>query len=408
MKKDLDRLMAGRELDALVTYGAMRGNSDLVYMSNGCTRISQAIIIKKRDQEPVLVCASIEREEAESSGLQVVDMKRYRWGSIVRDSDDRLAARVELFRRIFADLDLGGRVGFYGRADPGGAWRLLDALDSALPRVTVVGEVDAGVIDAARATKGADEVALIRDVGRRTEKVVAEAVAYLEAQRVDGVQLVDSRGEPITLGAMRRRIAGLIAEQGLEDPEGFIFSQGRDAGVPHNKGQVEAVLTAGQAIVFDIFPRGAGGGYFFDLTRTFCLEYAPPPIEEIYDDVAECLEALVASFQVGEQARRYQQEACAFFEQRGYPTTGSTPGTHVGYVHGLGHGIGLDIHEEPFIVDAAYNQTALQAGHVFTCEPGLYDPGEGYGVRIEDVIWIDEDGMVNDLTTFPKRLVIEV
>ena len=81
--------------------------------------------------------------------------------------------------------------------------------------------------------------------------------------------------------------------------------------------------------------------------------------------------------------------ACEFFESRGHPTLASNTKTQIGFATGLGHGVGLAVHEQPFFSIAPSENSALQPGHIFTCEPGLYYPDRGFGVRIEDVIWID-------------------
>ena len=168
------------------------------------------------------------------------------------------------------------------------------------------------------------------------------------------------------------------------------------------------MVALGKTIVFDIFPREAGGGYFFDMTRTFCLGYAPPEVEEAYRDVCECTERLIKTYEIGTEAKYYQQMTCEFFESRGHPTIASDTKTEAGYVHSVGHGLGLAIHEEPRFSDVPTNTDVLEPGHTFTCEPGLYYPDRGFGVRIEDVIWIDPDGTVHNLTDFSKELVIEV
>jgi Xaa-Pro aminopeptidase len=168
------------------------------------------------------------------------------------------------------------------------------------------------------------------------------------------------------------------------------------------------VLALGQTIVFDIFPCEVGGGYFFDMTRTLCLGCAPPEVEKAYQDVYDCVEMLVDAYEAGQEARRYQQLTCEFFEERGHPTVASDPQIESGYVHSVGHGLGLAVHEEPWFQDTPDNTEVLKPGHVFTCEPGLYYPDKGFGIRIEDVIWIDSDGVVHNLTNFPKGLVVEV
>ena len=407
MKQDLDRLMEERGLDAILVGGKMHGNPAMYYMTNGAG-LTRGHVLKKRGEAPVLLCSPIEREEAAASGLAVVNMSKYDYLGILREAGDRLAATVELYRRIFSDLEVVGRVGFYGLADRGSAWVALNALDAQLEDIEVHGDFDVTPIDVARATKDTSEAERIQEVGRRTCAILTRTVEFLASHRVSDEMLIQADGTPLTVGRAHQEINRLIAEQRLEDPEGFIFSIGRDAGVPHSRGRSEDVIALGKTIVFDLFPSEAGGGYFFDVTRTFCLGYAPPAVERAYQDVCECVEKLIGAYEVGMEARHYQQMTCEFFEGRGHPTLASDTKTEVGYVHTVGHGLGLAVHEEPRFVDAPSNTGVLEPGHVFTCEPGLYYPDRGFGVRIEDVIWIDPEGAVRDLTEFPKDLVIKV
>jgi Xaa-Pro aminopeptidase len=397
--------MEERGLDAILVAGKAHGNPAMYYLTNGTVG---GYVLKKRGEEAVLLCSPIEREEAAASGLTTVNIGKYDFLTILREADDRLDAVVELYRRMFADLGVSGRVGFYGLMDRGSAWVALNALDAQLEGIEVYGDFDVTLIDAARATKDAAEAERMREIGRRTCDIVAQTVEFLRSHGVKDGALAQADGTPLTIGRVHEQVNRFIAEQRLEDPEGFIFSIGRDAGVPHNKGNPEDVLALGKTIVFDIFPCEAGGGYFADVTRTFCLGYAPPEVEKAYQDLYECQTKVLEAYKVGTEARLYQQMTCEFFESRGHPTVASDTKTESGYVHSLGHGLGLAVHEEPRFSDTPHNTDVLRPGHVFTCEPGLYYPDRGFGLRIEDDVWIDPEGVVHNLTDFPKELVIEL
>ena len=138
MKQDLDRLMQDRGLDAIVVAGKVHGNPAMYYMTNGAG-LTDGRVIKKRGQEPVLICSPIEREEAAASGLAIVNINKYDYRGIIHEKGDRPASEVELYRRIFDDLDVSGRVGFYGLADQGAAWVLLNELSGQLEGVEVSG-----------------------------------------------------------------------------------------------------------------------------------------------------------------------------------------------------------------------------------------------------------------------------
>ena len=407
MKRDLDQLMKVRELDAIVVEGAVHGNPAMYYMTNGAG-LTGGRVIKRRGQEATLLCSPLEREEAADSGLATVNVSKYGFIDLLREKGDRMAATVELYRRVFDDLNVRGKVGFYGLGDRGRAWVLLNALDAQLDDITVYGDFDVTLIDAARATKDRAEAERMRKIGRQTCDVIGQTVEFLQSHGVKDEALVQADGTPLTIERVHQEITRFIGAQGLEDPEGFIFSIGHDAGVPHNKGTAGDVLALGKTIVFDICPREAGGGYFADVTRTFCLGYAPAEVEKAYRDVYDCQAQLLASYSAGTETRAYQQQTCAFFEERGYPTIAQDTKIEIGYMHTIGHGVGLAIHEEPRFSDTPDNTDVLQPGHVFTCEPGLYYPDEGFGIRIEDDVWIDLDGTAQVLTDFPKELVIEL
>ena len=165
----------------------------------------------------------------------------------------------------------------------------------------------------------------------------------------------------------------------------------RYAAVPHNAGDVDMPMRLGQSIIFDIFPQVASN-YFHDLTRTWSLGYATDEVQEAWDQTKEIFDQVMGSLALGVPCRDYQIKTCEYYASKGHPTPMSAPGSHEGYVHGLGHGIGLDIHEGPSLSHAAGNDTVLQPGHVFSVEPGLYYPARGFGVRIEDSVAFLESG----------------
>jgi len=195
-----------------------------------------------------------------------------------------------------------------------------------------------------------------------------------------------------------------LAARGLEDT-GTIFAQGRDGGFPHSRGEYTQALRAGQAIVFDIFPRERGGGYHHDMTRTWSIGYASPEVEKAYHEVMESFDVAVEAFRNGDKASNLQFAVLDYLEGKGHKTQRSHPGTMDGYVHSLGHGLGLQIHERPSISHMR-GEDILQKGNFITIEPGVYYPDAGYGVRVEDTFYITEQGELISLTPFKKDLVI--
>jgi Xaa-Pro aminopeptidase len=178
----------------------------------------------------------------------------------------------------------------------------------------------------------------------------------------------------------------------IEDHE-TIVSQGRDAGIPHSRGDAAAVIRESVPIVVDIFPADRTTGYFFDLTRTFCIGSIPDDLRRIHGEVLHAFKSAAKAMRPGNPASSYQALVCDLFEAAGHKTTRTDPGVTSGYVHSLGHGVGLDIHERPSFAISALNKDLVEEGDVLTIEPGLYYPEREIGVRIEDTFVVRKNGV---------------
>ena len=256
------------------------------------------------------------------------------------------------------------------------------------------------------ATKDSVEVDRIRRMGAVTTSVVGEVAEFLTSHSVLDEALVTAERAPLTIGNVKRRINLWLAERGVENPEDTIFAIGRDAGVPHSSGTPTDVIRLGQTIVFDIFPCEAGGGYFYDFTRTWCLGYATDEVLALYEDVLAVYQQVMDALELGVQCIEYQRLTCDLFAGQGHLTTQDDPATQVGYVHSLGHGVGLNVHERPWFGRTATPDDRLTSGVVFTVEPGLYYPEQGMGIRLEDTVWARPDGQMEVLAEYPLDLVI--
>ncbi len=409
MKSDLDRLMTERNFDALIVTGPSHANPTMYYLVNGAHVGEVTAAIKKRGEAPVIFANSMERDEVAKSGLQVIDRSKYDPLKIIKEEKgNMLRARARITGMMLDELGVTkGRVAVYGREDQGAAFALWNELMAVRPEFQIVGEYGNTIFDRAWYTKDVDEVARIRAVGEKTMIVVGKAWDFLASRRAkDGILLKDD-GSPLTVGDMKNLIRTWSMEQNIEHPEDFIFAIGRDAGVPHSRGTETDVIELGKTIVFDIFPSEAGGGYYFDFTRTWCVGYAPPEVEKVYDEVLEIFNITTDSMQASAPCAQYQRMTNDYFEKRGHPTTRSNPKTTEGYVHSLGHGVGLQVHERPGLSDYEGNTDILEPGVAITVEPGLYYPDKGFGIRIEDFLWLNpETKTLETIGEFRKDLVI--
>ncbi len=141
------------------------------------------------------------------------------------------------------------------------------------------------------------------------------------------------------------------------------------------------------------------------MTRTWCIGQALADVQQAYDDVMHVFNDVKATLKVGASSRSFQIKTLDYFESQEHPTNRTQPGTLSGYFHGLGHGLGLNVHEAPYFGENRPD-SALAPGMVFTVEPGLYYPDAGFGVRVEDTVYLDQDGTLQTLTDFPTDLAL--
>ncbi len=409
MKSDLDNLMEKNGLDALIITGSAQHNPAMVYLT-GIAHMA-GDLIKKRGAEPVLFYRIMERDEAAKAGLPMKNLQSYDFKELVNQfNGDFVKATAERYKKMLTDLGItSGKIALYGKVEMGSSYAIFRALQEVMPEITLVGEMsDQSTIMQARLTKDEDEVSRIRQMGKITTAVVSEVADFLTSHHArDGI-LVKADGQPLTIGAVKSRIDLWLAERGAENPEGVIFSIGRDAAVPHSAGTPSDYLRVGQTIVFDIYPCEKGGGYFYDFTRTWCLGYAADEVMNLYEDVLSVFKQMKAELLVNTHCTVYQSRTCDLFEAKGHPTIQGTPNTEVGYIHSLGHGVGLNVHEQPWFGMNATEEDRLIPGAVFTLEPGLYYPEKNMGVRIEDTLYVSPDGKIQSLVEYPLDLVLPI
>jgi Xaa-Pro aminopeptidase len=411
MKSDLDVLMQARHLDAILVFGDAENNPPMYYFVGG-GHVSGAFLIKKVGKEPVLFYNDMERDEAAKSGLKTVSFSEFPTSDFLdeADSDDQLATALR-FKKILSEYGItGGKVIVSGRVEFSQLYGIIRKLVEVMPELEIVSEagLDSTLLRAME-TKDDVEVARIRQMGAVTTTVVKLVQDYLTACEVrEDEVLLKEDGHPLTIGDVKGKISLWLAERGAVDVEGVIFAIGRDAGVPHSVGDPEDLMTLGKTIVFDIFPAEKGGGYFYDFTRTWSLGYATPEAQALYDQVHEIYDRVVENLDLNASFIDYQRMTCEYFESKGHKSQLTTPAPLDGYVHSLGHGVGLNIHERPTSRLTESNDNILKPGVIITIEPGLYYPDKGMGFRIEDTYWVRPDGKIEMLAEYSYDFVLRM
>jgi Xaa-Pro aminopeptidase len=247
-----------------------------------------------------------------------------------------------------------------------------------------------------RELKTADEVRKISASLMMAEVGMAEAVQVLKASKIGRGKQLFHRGLKLTSERLRTVINTAVLQAGGQASH-TIVAGGTQACDPHEEGH--GPLHAHQPIIIDIFPRSQKTGYFGDITRTFVKGKATESIRRIHQVVARSQELAISKLESGVPARRIHETVQHFFECEGFKST-RKGGRMMGFFHGTGHGVGLEIHEAPRISEQS--EDILRTGHLVTIEPGLYYPELG-GVRLEDMVLI-RGRTARNLTHFEKVL----
>jgi Xaa-Pro aminopeptidase len=253
-----------------------------------------------------------------------------------------------------------------------------------------------------RRQKTEEEISYIEKTQRAVEAACAHAVGTLRESETARDGTLVYGGEPLTSERLRAEIDMELIRRGCF-ADGTITAGGPQAADPHERGH--GTLKAGEAIIVDIFPAGKKSRYYADMTRTFVKGEPSAELQRMYEAVLSSQEAALGMIQSGVNGQDVHRKVSDILHERGYKTIqhDQRPGEPLqeGFIHGTGHGVGLEIHESPRVSTV---DEKLLPGDVVTVEPGLYEPRTG-GVRIEDLVVVTENGCRN-LTNFSKEFKV--
>ena len=219
------------------------------------------------------------------------------------------------------------------------------------------------VIGRLRARKDEDELAALRRAGRGADETF---------RQIRGMGFLGRREEEVAAD-----LADLLVRNGHTRADFTIVASGPNSASPHHEPTGRTMLPR-DAVVLDF--GGELGGYYSDTTRTVVVGEAPAGFEEVYRVVQEAQEAAFRAVGPGVEAQAIDRVARAIIDDAGYGAR---------FIHRTGHGIGLEVHEPPYMVEG--NDWVLEPGTTFSIEPGVYLEGR-FGVRIEDIVTVTADG----------------
>ena len=142
MKTDIDHLMKERKLDAIFVSGSTRDNPAMYYLTNGAKIGEYSLLVKKTNEDAILIVIGMERDEASASGLQIIELSHFNLPQLLQEeSGNKLVAHARMLASIFQELEIDGRIGVYGREEQGFTLALFQELESLLPALTFIGPV---------------------------------------------------------------------------------------------------------------------------------------------------------------------------------------------------------------------------------------------------------------------------
>ena len=258
--------------------------------------------------------------------------------------------------------------------------------------------VDRELFDNRRRSKNETELRGIRNAQKACEAALDEARDLLRRAERNGAGL-EIDGEPLTCERLKQVIETAFTRFEVEGGD-MIVAHGEQTAVGHDSGSGQ--IRADEPIVFDLFPKDKRTGCYADMTRTYVVGEASDELRKWYALVKAALDRATAEVRPGENGRKLYELVCELFHDAGYKTgLHKQPGEVLeeGFIHGLGHGVGLEVHELPIMSRVGHD---LVPGDVITVEPGLYRPGFG-GLRLEDLVLVTEDGY-EVITDYPYDL----
>jgi Xaa-Pro aminopeptidase len=362
------------------------GDADFLYACRFPVERSLYLRFAPGDDLLVVPPMEVERARREGRAKRMADRREVGWV----DRDDELAAWSELAGRLLSQRGIQ-----QVRVSP----LLPVAAYEALRSADIEPEIDHGLFREERRRKSPEEGEAIRAAQEAAEAACVEIVGQLAAAEAKRDGILWLQDSPLTSERLMARAHATLTEIGYAAAE-MIVAGSPESALPHFRGA--GPIRANAPVIIDIFPQGRTTHYHGDLTRTVVVGRASDAVRRMHETCVEALDRAVAGLHPGASCREVHLGVCEVLVARGYGTTtdgyaGRADGPRM--THSTGHGVGLEVHEEPRLRD---HDDVLRAGDVVTVEPGLYQNGLG-GVRVEDTGMVTATGFRN-FTTLTRSL----
>ncbi|HZT97934.1 MAG TPA: Xaa-Pro peptidase family protein [Chloroflexota bacterium] len=372
-----------RDRTPIFLYGDSYRTPNIYYLSHFLA--PDPFIFVRSEEADTVVVSPLEKDRADKEARvsRVLSYRDFDYDRFLQETGDRTEAMARLMAAV---LDGGGGEEFRVEATfpVFFADRLRERGFQLLP--------DSDLLVAERRHKSQGEIEALARSQARAEEAIRQAAEILAESEVRDQTLV-YRGVPLTSERLRAELAVSFARDGFAS-ESMIIAPGPGSSDPHWTGA--GLIKPGEPLILDIFPLDQESRYFGDVTRTYVKGEPDPRLQRMFEAVRRAQTRALEMVGPGVNGREVHETVVETFKEEGFDDDSSAK-----YIHGTGHGLGLEVHELPSLGKIDFE---LLPGDVVTVEPGLYDPEVG-GVRLEDVVVIEEDGIRN-LNALPKDMVI--
>jgi Xaa-Pro aminopeptidase len=393
LRKDIDRILTEKGAEAIFLYSESEKEANMYYLTKFLAP-DPFIYIKRVGEKPILIVNPMEYSRAKKESI-VKDVRSYvdySLHEIMKSALDPKIGNLNFLANVAKkELGKGTKICVPSNFPV----IIADALRKEGLTITPMFDV----IEKARETKEPDEIQAIRDVQAIVDKATKKVIDLIADADVDDkgrlVTRVNGRKEVLKVGKLKAILGHEFLDGECEagDP---IVACGPKGADPHYSGSPEDELMVNHPIILDVYPKSIRSRYYTDMTRTIVKGKAPKEVKKMFEAVLEARNAAIDAIKAGVLGSEPYNICCDVLEKAGYATTRGGKQITKGFNHGLGHGVGLQVHEGPSLNE--FYKFALEEHNVVTVEPGLYDPKVG-GVRIEDTVEVTRRGCSNFVKT---------
>ena len=372
MLDDMDVLMEKYEIDGLFTYGSPFTSPNLLWLT-GFRSVDSIYYLQNKGEQGIIGAPfnTLERVKKESFVKRTFDMSDTVI-QLLKENKAVMDYRETLFGPMIKELFTGEIIGVPDEI-PASILVLIQKLGYET-------KVVRDLISDARATKTPNEIKTIKKAGAATVGAVSKIIEMIKDSDIGANKTLMYEGSPLTVGQAKRALDHFLLDQNTEAAEDTILAVGEKAFDWHYLGNSEDELKAETPLILDVYPRLKQERYVADVTRTIVKGNPSARVKEMFEAVQAATDASVDALTDGAKIDDVNLACFNTLKQHGFDSRRLNPDAKDGMTHGLGHGIGLEVHEQPSMYK---REDYFAAGHVMAIEPGVYLEGIG-GVRIEN------------------------